>query len=262
MVLVMGSGFTPAHPVFTGSDRFAHPDIEVVPVEIAFVVLRRQDHLRRRRRFDGEGVLHPLRGPGVRLFRRLAEQRLIPANERVSRGRERLNIGRLFDGRRRRKRVLLELGVELHAIRNAAGHHVQESQGLAINVSRKRCAARRQGERREEALMVLRAEWRTRQQAQELLTGFDRHTQAHERARLGVHRLALDERFQRNLLRIELHRPGRAALRHVAREFGAFGAQSCGNRRAVVVPLQLTELPLPREQPEGIVDPRLQRFAL
>src|SRR5687768_17978261 len=36
-------------------------------------------------------VLQPLRRPRVRLFRRLAEQRLIPANERVDRKSTRLN---------------------------------------------------------------------------------------------------------------------------------------------------------------------------
>ena len=123
-----------------------------------------------------------------------------------------------------------------------------------------RCGPARETPR--ESPDVLCAERRTSQQAQELLTGFDRHPQARDRARLGVHHLALDERFQRHLLRIEFHRPCRAALRHVARQLGALGAQSRGNRRAVVVPLQLTELPLPREQPEGIVDPRLQRFGL
>ena len=98
------------------------------------------------------------------------------------------------------------------------------------------------------------------QQAQELLTGFDR-----TRRRTNAPGSGCTARARRTFPKAPSDRTSPALPRRpaaVPREFGSLGAQSCGNRRAIVVPLQLTELPLPREQPEGIVDSRLQRFVL
>ena len=203
-----------------------------------------------------ERVLQAVGHPGGGRARAGEDERVRPRHPRLRRRDHGGGVGR-GDGRRggqrrrRRAQRRLEVAVELLAVDGAPRHHGQEAPAGRIP----RVGRRGDRIRGAEPARVL-AEVARGEQALEVLSRAD----AHARRGRGVDVVGLDQRLQRHRRRRVVAEPRRGdgppgpqlvQRRHRRRDLRE-------DRAAAVAGRELAELPLAPEQPQRVVDARLQ----
>ena len=217
-----------------------------------------------RRPGDGEGVLQALGVPRARRLWRASGGR----SKRASCCASQSSIGALHLGpvggrhaevpRQRAPAPLVvpERGHQAPGVERPPRHQVPVGERLGVQAGALRGARRLQGEAGQEVRAVAARGGLGVQQAQEVQPGFDRQAQGAVLA--GADRLALHQRFQGHgpgvVARGAELRVGLDGAGVVAGDGGADRPPARQHRGAGVLALELARLPLPGQQPQGIVD--------